>query len=44
MLGLAAGLKHLDNDHAATAAWTRTSVRAGHVFIDLGGVCVCAGG
>ena len=38
MLGLAAGLKQLDNHHAATAAWTRMSVRHGYVFIDLGGV------
>jgi hypothetical protein len=40
---LAAGLKQLDNDHAATAAWTRMSVRGGHVFIDLGDVWIYAG-
>ena len=40
MLGLAVGLKQFDNEHAATAAWTRMSVRRGHVFIDLGGVWI----
>jgi hypothetical protein len=43
-LGLAARLKQLDNDHAATAAGARMSVSGGYVFIDLGGIWICARG
>jgi hypothetical protein len=42
MLRLAAGLKRIDNLHAPTAAGTRMRVSGGHVFLDLGGVWICA--